>query len=158
MLPTGASSVMVDDVDRKETTAPLHGFLRLVAQDAINLQILLDSAQVEAWEQYRTDILGRYSDIAVGPEDAASGDLVRSTFESLTQLLSPPRLNVIDFDVDMSVMIAKSREVSAGIDVSPINIGYHIRYGTKVETSSRLSFTVRASPVPIATEAKHHGR
>lgn len=150
-----------NDTDHFVTKTQFGRFLDLLARDAITVQTLMETAQAEDLRLFRDDIRNRFGDFLDGGDTTSEGssgeDLVRTVLEMLVRAAAPPKLQLDKFDIDLGILLAKSREIGGGVEVSPLNIGYHVRYGTRYETSSRVRIEIEPVPSISAKEPFSHG-
>lgn len=105
---------------------------RLLAQDAISLQISFDQAHLNDLEVFRC-MIGN----AQGSKD----------LEAILSSMIPPRLRVEEYKIETGVVVRRSRQKGLGIRLIPLNLGFSLRYGKTETEENRVVLKVIQSPL-----------
>ncbi len=126
----------------------LSNLISLLAQDAISTQLTFDAAYVAARKLHDSARQVIEDGAKLHAQATRSVEDWRRAFVyALHEQLTPPLLCVESFELDLRVAVAVSSETGGSVQVTPLNMGYDLRYGSSVEHSSKIRLQVVSAPV-----------
>src|SRR5262245_55743902 len=128
-----------------EVLDPLAAMVVALSADAVTVQRMFDQA---------------YEDELVACRDAVA--LLSRVLGTAAAALAPSRLALRTYEVETRVRLAIDRTKGVEVKVSPLNLGYDLRYETSATQDSRIRLQVvqappRAEATTTTEEGERHG-
>ena len=112
-----------------EVFEPLAAMVAALSADAVTVQRLFDQA---------------YEDEMVACRDALA--LLSTVLDGAAAAVAPSRLALRTFEIETRVRLAIDRTKGVEVKVSPLNLGYDLRYESSATQESRIRIQVAQAP------------